>query len=540
MLKIARTFRGFCVGCAIVAVSVANADTEVRTLQSWNLPHPFQGPKSLTENVFSFLLNPPIRDFARTNQLRVTYSKEDDCLMLSGSEDSLRKVKKTLSQLEIYGHHYADLLGPEQEKIGDNLVYRFKKICTKQGGKNLLRLELEFLPTVPEAWSKPVRYGMRGGTYTSLGKYEFPTTVTGSKEREIEGELLFSPKTSSEAVHTLSYRGMSKADVRQKLNNASDEASVYLDVPYKQLIERGSDQKAEWALYQAGSRALKLFCPNYNNPRVRALFADQSFRLILQKMVDLQYHFDAVGITDTGLQPTDTKNLLDFHSWRQYSNATRDKKQEQILNEWNTWIAGKEKKDDKEFDRFLYIEGGQLYDLETEELPKVKAFFADNINDQRFFDNLKAFLLDNRIIDLEVNGRNDFITADRFRSILSTEEQLLIGQEAIVFDLPVPYNDHIESYFTAAGNFFGLNRNISPEIVSQAQEMTQGAWALGSTKTLGRLLRTECPCLVIGQHPFYIYTRKTDPYELKSLKFSSDAPTAYRIAERIRVTSEGG
>ena len=98
MLKIARTFRGFCVGFAIVAVSVANADTEVRTLQSWNLPHPFQGPKSLTENVFSFLLNPPIRDFARTNQLRVTYSKEDDCLMLSGSEDALRKVKNTLSQ----------------------------------------------------------------------------------------------------------------------------------------------------------------------------------------------------------------------------------------------------------------------------------------------------------------------------------------------------------------------------------------------------------------------------------------------------------
>ena len=139
-----------------------------------------------------------------------------------------------------------------------------------------------------------------------------------------------------------------------------------------------------------------------------------------------------------------------------------------------------------------------------------------------------------------MNGRNDFITADRFRSILSTEEKLLTGQEAIVFDLPVPYNDHIESYFTTAGNFFGLNGNISPEIVSQAQEMTQGAWALGSTKTLGRLLRTECPCLVIGQHPFYIYTRKTDPHELKSLKFSSDAPTAYRIAERIRATSEGG
>ena len=538
MLKITKKTKRFFIGFAFVVAPLASADTEVRTLQSWNLPHPFQGPKSLTENVFSFLLNPAVREFARVNQVRVTYSKEDDCLILSGAENALEKVRNTLSQLEVYGHHYADLLAVEETKIGEKPVYRFKKICTKQGGKNLLRLELEFLPTVPEEWSKPVRYGMRGGTYSTLGRYEFPTTVTGSKEREIEGELLFLSKANNEAVHALSYRGMSKADLRQKLNNASDEASVYLDVPYKQLIEGGRDQRAQWALYQAGSRALKLFCPNYNNPRVRALFGDQSFRLILQKMVDLQYHFDAVGITDTGLQPTDTKNLLDFHSWRQYSTTTRDKIKQQILNEWNTWIASKEKRDDKEFDRFLYIEGGQLYDIETDELPKVKAFFADNINDQRFFDNLKAFLLENQIIDLEVNGRNDFITADRFRSILSSEEKLLSGQEAIVFDLPVPYNDHIESYFTAGGNFFGLTGDISPDVVSQAEEMTQGAWAVGSTKTLGRLLRTECPCLVIGQHLFYVYTRKTDPYELKTLQFASDAPTAYRIAERIRATSE--
>ena len=99
--------------------------------------------------------------------------------------------------------------------------------------------------------------------------------------------------------------------------------------------------------------------------------------------------------------------------------------------------------------------------------------------------------------------------------------------------IPVPYNDHIESYF-GRWELFGLTGDISPDVVSQAEEMTQGAWAVGSTKTLGRLLRTEYLAWSLASINYFVYTRKTDPYELKSLQFASDAPTAYRISERIR------
>jgi hypothetical protein len=537
MSRIKQTIYGIALSSLLLATSAAIAETEIRTLQSWNLPHPFQGPKSLTENVFALLIHPALRDYAMRHELDISYSKEDDCLIVSGEEASMETVNKVLSQLKAYGHPYGDLFSSESSKLGQATVYRFKKICTKEGGKNLLRLELEYLPTTPPSWSGPVRYGMRPGTYETLGAFDFPATVTGSKEREIEGELLFSAKAGGESVHALSYRGMSKTDLRQKLGSRTDQASVYLDIPYKQLIRTSVDQEADWALYRAGSRALKFLCPNYNNPRVAALFNDQHFRQILQKIVDLQYHFDAVGITDTGLQPTDTQNVLDFYSWRAYSNNMREKQQTQILNEWKTWITGKEKKESRNFENYFYVEGGRLYDLETDEMPAIKVFFADNINDQRFFDNLKSFLADKGMIDLQVNGRNDFITADRFRSILSGQETLLEGQEGVVLDLAVPYNDHIENYFTLDENFFGLTEKISPEVVKQAQEMTQGEWSLDSTKKLGRLLREECPCLIIGQHPFYVYTRKTEQYQLKSARFSDSAPTSYRLAERIRVTS---
>ena len=526
-----------CFWTIVLTWSGSFADTEIRTLQSWNLPHPYQGPKSLTENVFAFLVNPAVRDFAQKQGMEINYSKEDDCLLVSGNDKALNVVGGTLSQLRGYGHPYGDLLAPEDVKIGATSAFKFKKICSVEGGKNLLRLEMEYLPAVPKAWEKPVRYGMRGGTYETLGTFEFPVTVTGAKAREIEGELQFQTKVPGQSIHALSYRGMSKADLREKLNNSADQASIYMDVPYKQLLNTDSEQGAQWALYRAGSRAIKLMCPNYRNPRMTALFKDQQFRQILQKIVDLQYHMDAVGITDTGLQPTDENNLLDFHSWRPYAASAREKVQQQILNEWKTWIAGKDRKTDKQFEDYFYIEGGQLFDAQTEELPKVKVFFADNINDQRFFDNLKKFLIDNRIIDLEVNGRNDFITSDRFRLILAGQERLLDGQEGVVFDIPVPYNDHIESYFVSDQNFFGLSKEISAGVVRQAEDMTQGQWELDSTKTLGRLLRTECPCLAIGEHPFYVYTRKSEDHELKSVQFPASAPTAYRLAERIRATS---
>ena len=124
-----------CFWTIVLTWSGSFADTEIRTLQSWNLPHPYQGPKSLTENVFAFLVNPAVRDFAQKQGMEINYSKEDDCLLVSGNDKALNVVGGTLSQLRGYGHPYGDLLAPEDVKIGATSAFKFKKICSVEAGK---------------------------------------------------------------------------------------------------------------------------------------------------------------------------------------------------------------------------------------------------------------------------------------------------------------------------------------------------------------------------------------------------------------------
>ena len=268
-------------------LNTVNADTEIRTLQSWNLPHPFQGPKSLTENIFSNMMHPNLRAFIKKNSITIGYSKEDDCLVLHGNKNELAVLKQSLTQLSKYQHPYAGLFD-KSERSSDKKTMRFPTVCAARGGTNLLRLELEYLLVVPHSWGEPVRYGMKEGTYQTLGNYRFPITVTGAKEEaDVEGELLFKPVKNGSPIHVLSYRGMSKEDLQAKLQRANDEVRIYMDVPYKRLLRQGDSEVNQWALYRAGSKALKLLCPNYKNEKIGALFADPAYRRLLQKAIDL-------------------------------------------------------------------------------------------------------------------------------------------------------------------------------------------------------------------------------------------------------------
>ena len=64
--------------------------------------------------------------------------------------------------------------------------------------------------------------------------------------------------------------------------------------------------------------------------------------------------------------------------------------------------------------------------------------------------------------------------------------------------------------------------------------MESGDWAVNTTKRLGRLLREESPCIVVGQHPFYAYTRKTGEFDLPVIRQPDDATTAFALANRIK------
>lgn len=518
----------------VVVFNSANSDVEIRTLQAWNLPHPFQGPKSLTENIFANLIHPTLRELVKENDLSIEYSKEDDCLILHGDVDSLNVIKSSLSQLMIYKHPYSSLFIPGDGVLAGKNILRFPRVCAKDGNVNPLRGTLEYLSVVPGLWSKPVRYGL---DYPTLGTHQFPETVIGGKEKEIKGEIVFLPKEKGrDATHVLSYRGMSKEDLRDKLRLSNDETRIYMDVPYKKLLIQ-EESGSEWALYQAPSKALKVMCPNYNNERVKQLFLDKEYRNILQKMADFVYHKRGVGIRDTGLQPINQFNVLEFAAWRPYSREKTQQTNRQLTNEWKAWLTGQRKNATEGFRDYFYVEGDQLFDAETDELVRVRLFFADTINDQAYFDNLKDSLDEVGMLELEINRRNDFITVDRFRPILEGQGSLKNGHEAIVFDIPVPYNDHIEHYFSTSNNFFGLDGSVAPKVAQQIQLMESGDWAVNTTKRLGRLLREESPCIVVGQHPFYAYTRKAGEFNLPAIRLPEDATTAFALSNRIKYSA---
>ena len=528
--------RTICVQIAVtlsvlVAFSPANSDVEIRTLQAWNLPHPFQGPKSLTEDVFSGLIHPTVRELAKENDLSIQYSKEDEFVILNGDADTLNLLKSSLSQLVTYKHPYSSLFIPEEGVLAGKKVLRFPRVCAKDGNVNPLRGALEYLSVVPGLWSKPVRYGLN---YPTLGTYQFPETVIGGKAKAIKGEIVFLPKEKGrDASHVLSYRGMSKEDLRDKLGLSNDETRIYMDVPYDKLLKL-EDTDREWGFYRAPSKALKVICPNYNNERIKQLFLDQEYRNILQKMADFIYHKRGVGIRDTGLQPTHPFNVLEFTSFRPFSREKTEQINRQLLNEWKAWLTSRRKQATEGFRDYFYVEGDQLLDAGTDELVRVRLFFADTINDQAYFDNLKDSLEEARMLELKINRRSDFITVDRFRPILEGQGSLKDGHEAIVFDISVPYNDHIEHYFSTSKNFFGLDSSIAPKVAQQIQLMESGDWTVNTTKRLGRLLREESPCIVVGQHPFYAYTRKAGEFGLPVIPQPDDATTAFTLASQLK------
>ncbi|MBL10108.1 MAG: hypothetical protein CL402_06285 [Acidiferrobacteraceae bacterium] len=529
-------------GLTMNAVAEAENQVEVRTLQTWNLPHPFEGPKTLTEDVFAYLMHPMLRDYAGENTLDISYSKEDDCLYVLGSGSLIRPVEETLTQLNSYSHPYSSLFAATKSGSNNKEMVRFPNICANSGGLNLLRLEVESLPVLVDKWNEPVRYGFRPKSYPTLGDYQFPKTVMGTKGKAIRGELSFSPniKNQSQAIHVLSYAGMSKEDLRNFLNNPGGEERVYLDVPYRKLLPRGdSDNPAEWSVFRASSKALKMMCPNYNNPRINALFRDVEYRRIVQKTADLVYHTGAVGLTDTGLQPIHRSNVLEDGGWRQFSSDKFKRERQQLANEWKAWLTAKSKSSDGQLGAGLRVKNGQkLVDIDTNDLPKFRLFFADNINDTTYFVNLKELLGEEELglMNLEIRRGDDFIPVDKFRKVLAGDEQLSDGHEGVVFDIPVPFNHHVEHYFSKDRNFFGLDRNVAIKTVSQAEAMLNGDWTEGATKKMGSILREEVPCIIVGKHPFFIYTRKHGDYLLSELPYQEQqkkSPTATTLAGRI-------
>ena len=139
-------------------------------------------------------------------------------------------------------------------------------------------------------------------------------------------------------------------------------------------------------------------------------------------------------------------------------------------------------------------------------------------------------------INLKIRHDDDFIPVDKFRTILAGDDQLSDGHEGVIFDVPVPYNDHVEHYFSKDQNFFGLDETISKKTVDQAETMLTGDWMEGSTVKLGKILRAEIPCIIIGQHPFYVYTRSQGEHRLVDLPPNVEgkkAPTAYKLARRL-------
>ena len=524
-----------------VGVTQAENRIEVRTLQTWNLPHPFEGPKNLTENVFGYLMHPSIDDYARENSLEISYSKDDDCLYILGNSDPMTQIEEGLQQLEDYDHPYASLYMATKSMSETEVMIRFPKICVKTGHVNLLRKEVEYLPVLTRKWQEPVRYGMKSTSYPTLGDFGFPKTVTGTKGKTIKGELNFSPHKQNKhrSIHVLSYAGMSKEDLRDFVNNTGGQERVYLDVPYKKLLTRKGKEGSGWGIFRASSKSLKMMCPNYNNSKVKELFKDLEYRRIIQKAVDLIYHTGAVGLTDSGLQPIHRSNALTFASWRQFSSIKLKKEKQQLENDWKAWLTTKGKNSDGKIGKFFEVKNGQeLIHVETKDLPKLRLFFADNINDSTYFVNLQEFLGQEglRVIELEIKHGDDFITVDKFRKILAGDDRLSDGHEGVVFDIPVPYSDHIEHYFSEEQNFFGLDKDVAELTLAQAEAMLKGDWVEGATDKLGRLLREEVPCIIIGQHPFFVYTRNQGDNQLAVLPDKvkeKRAPTASKLARRI-------
>lgn len=528
-----------------VGVTQAENRIEVRTLQTWNLPHPFEGPKNLTENVFGYLMHPAIDDYARENSLDISYSKDNDCLYILGNSDPITQILEGLQQLKEYDHPYVSLYGATTDALDTSateVMIRFPKICVKTGNVNLLRKEIEYLPVLTSKWQEPVRYGMKSTSYPTLGDFGFPKTVTGAKGKTIRGELSFSPrkKNRHRPIHVLSYAGMSKEDLREFLNNTGGEERIYLDVPYKKLLTKKGKEGSGWGLYRVPSKSLKMMCPNYNNPKIKELFKDLEYRRIIQKAVDLVYHTGAVGLTDTGLQPVHRSNALALGGWRQFSSIKLREEQRQLKNQWEAWLKTKGKGDGKIGSSFRAKNGQELIDIKTKDLPKLRLFFADNINDSTYFVNLKEFLGKEEpglgVIDLEIKHGDDFITVDKFRKILAGDDQLSDGHEGVVFDIPVPYNDHVEHYLSKEQNFFGLDKDVAELTLAHAEAMLKGDWVEGATDKMGRLLREEVPCIIIGQHRFYVYTRNQGDNQLAVLPDKvkgKRAPTASKLARRI-------
>lgn len=528
--------------CCFIFVAGVNAGdkVEIRTLGVWNLPHPFEGPKNLTENIFSQLMHPTVKDYAREKSIVIEYSKEDDCLLIRGAIDDMTAVEESLKQLTHYQHPYVSLFDFSARTGATETVLRFPGICAKSGGINLLRLEVEYLPVVPSKWIDSVRYGMKSSIYPTLGNFRFPKTTTGAKGREIKGELNFLPnKKEAGVAHVLSYQGMSKGDVRSFLNSSGGESRIFLDVPYKQLLDPNAETQA-WNLYRTPGRALKFMCPNYNNDRVSELFRDLEFRQILQQAADLVYHTRAVGITDTGLQPVDHLNALALSFWKPFGSGRFNREKQQLENRWRTWLNGKSKNSNGLLGKHFKVENGRrLIDVKTGDLPTFKLFFADNINDSTYFLNLIDFVGEKNglgILDIQADRADDFITADKFRPILARDKNLSPGHEGVVFDAPIPNNDHLEHYFSKHRNFFGLDEGIAEKTIVQAEKMLTGSWEAGATERMGKNIREEVPCIIVGQHLFFVYIRKEGEFRLGGLPEkvrSSKASAAYKLGRQI-------
>ncbi|MCP4701934.1 MAG: hypothetical protein GY862_34505 [Gammaproteobacteria bacterium] len=543
--------------------SPASPAIEVRTLQMWNVAHPFDGPKNFSEDVLTYLMHPTLESYANKHNVRIEWLEKKDILGLQGPQGAVLVIKDTLKQLDKHSHYLSRRFESRRKEMPsskvrlsfDRIVKSREGSADSDGGILLARRDLELLPILHPDWlkNKTVSFDLTPDyAPKTLGAFAYPEirsgTAKGKKLRDYSQGLYFRTSTGpARQIHVLSFRRMPKDTLintfAEKSGYEDVEARVYLEVPYKKLLKN----RKFWTQTEASRKTLKVLCPNYNNPEMRDLFGSRQFREIVQQVADLTFAKRGAGVMLSGLRPVDTETAFEpgRDPEQTYGGPGFEQRLKEVKAAWKRWQVHDAKSDNWPGKRYKqYFQRLANNPDSIEKPPKLKVHYADGINDQKYMENFNTLLTGElRMLQLDISHYHS-LAADQLRELLQNPQQGLgENYELIVFDVVVPHNRHVERYFAPQTNIFGLSEEIALEIDASnvtdlAARLLAGKGNKGTMQHLGKYLREEIPCILLGEHIYYIYERTHGQYRLPPQLDSAKSATAIKYAERIRRTVE--
>lgn len=445
----------------------------------------------------------------------------------------------------------------------------FKNIHRETGtNSNIVKTPVQMLPILYEEWRPTGSYLPEYGDESSIrtwGSFLFPS-FENNKFPKNKLNLCPKPGKGINRPIQLSFTPHTKEDLKRDFDSdtlsnglidTGGHSPIIIDVPYTNLAN------SVWKGSLLGGESLKMLCPNYFNPKVAQLFSNFGLRKILQDAANLAYYriennnennYDLKRIPDNtvsvGLHSSvksfdDDSENVDIKSRFDDLKSDWDKVATQLQSQLDGINYDIRKDTASGIPRLTH----KLSPIEID-LLRLVVHNAASLPDHNFNKEFETIigeqisdpsgqLLGLGILDLDQPGNVIGYTAKELSRFIHMGEHLPRDVEFITFDLPIPDGGHIEAIFAPKNrdnegrhaNFFGLLANghpsgykgndegIAPDVMKFVKGLMQGEsqpliskdkrkiFPEHFTAELLAALRAELPCIFLGRHNYYAYTK---------------------------------